>query len=664
MQNRFGLKDFVLMALVIIVGTISLLSMMQADRHWKEMFITKDDLQTIKTQTGDIRRDMSNTAVELNEQLAKQAARLEQQQTLIADLSARIQSGSISIVGGGEGGSTGLPVQDELEVLADWTRSGVEVVELPQVAFKSDPTQFEDFQRGGEFTEIFEAQLPKITPYLYSDVYGRRITDIVLQSLADFDPVNLGEWRGKLADAYQYDPNGLWVRAHINPRARFSDGKQVTAEDVRWTYDDFLFNPEIEAERFRSVYNVISGVKVIDKLTVEFHFDEPMFKNLESAFLMPIVPKHFYSRFTPSQLNSATGLLMGSGPYRVENLNPNNQWAPPNDVILVRNENFWMDDQPPIERLRFRAISDNLARLTSFENGEGDMMRGTYEQFEDKANDPSFLEENDAHQWTNMRSGYSFIAWNCGDRNGRLTPFADKRVRRAMTHLLDRNRMRRDFFKGLGRVCTGPFSPATPQSNPNIKPWEQDIDLARDLLKQAGWIDRDGDQKLENERGDEFTFEFTYSTGSSTAGLTAKYLRDMCAEVGITCSERKVDWSIYQQLLDNRDFDAITMAWSASVPEGDPNQLWHSSSIRNQGDNFAQWNNPEADRLIEAGRRELDFDKRMAIWHEFHALIHEEQPYTFMINPPWIRFVKNRVGNFHPYPKGLYKDEMYIKSAM
>jgi len=102
------------------------------------------------------------------------------------------------------------------------------------------------------------------------------------------------------------------------------------------------------------------------------------------------------------------------------------------------------------------------------------------------------------------------------------------------------------------------------------------------------------------------------------------------------------------------------MAWSASSPESDPYQLWHSASIQNQGDNFAQWNSPEADRLIDLGRATLDDDERMRVWHRLHQLIHDEQPYTFLLALPWIRFIDRDVANIHPYPSGLNKEEWYF----
>ncbi|MBO6514777.1 MAG: hypothetical protein JJ974_12515, partial [Phycisphaerales bacterium] len=132
-----------------------------------------------------------------------------------------------------------------------------------------------------------------------------------------------------------------------------------------------------------------------------------------------------------------------------------------------------------------------------------------------------------------------------------------------------------------------------------------------------------------------------------------------CASVGIRCNPKVVDWSLYDQILKTRDFDAITLAWSASAPESDPKQIWHSDSIQNQGHNFIQWDAGQ-DQYIDAIKTTLDKEERMKIFHQYHALIHEEQPYTFLRVSPWLRFVSKDYENVHTYPKGLEQREYYM----
>ncbi len=643
MQSKFGLKDFVLLVLVCAVGVFVLLSMWQDDRRWNQLRQAETRLAEIDANVARLQRQIDSGSI-MNE---------------LATIREQLASGVV-VSGGSADGSTPRPVAGA----PAWAKPGFEVVSTGPWEFVTDPFDDERVETGGVFTEFFEGQPPKITPYLYADVYGRRVNDLVVESLGAYHHRTL-TMRGRLAESWQYDPEGYWLRVKIRENARFSDGEPVTAEDVRWTYEDLLYNEEIEAERFRATYTAIESIEVLSDKVVEFRFKEPRFDNLSQAFGYPILPKHIYSRWieSPATFNQSTGLSVGSGPFRLANVDPNNQWTPPADIQLVRNDLYW-GSRPALAGVRFRSISDALARLTEYGNGGGDMMRPNPEQFTLQADDDGFSARHDLRNWFNMQGGYSFVAWQCGPRNGqRLTPFHDKRVRQAMTMIIDRDRIRRDIDRNLTRTATGPFLSSTPQSDPDIRPWPVDIARARALLAEAGWTHRDGSGVLKNERGDEFTFEFTFSNGSEGTLRMVNYIRDACAQLGIRVTLRPIDWSVLASILNNRDFDAITFAWSASAPEADPNQIWHSNSIPNQGDNFIQWSSPEADRLIELGRKTIDEGTRMKVWHELHRVFHDEQPYTFLSEMPWLRFTTKRMRNIQEYESGLDPAEFWISTG-
>ena len=631
MQNRFGIKDFLFALLLVATLGSVWLSMVQKTR----MELAQDAMKA-------------------------KLAEVEQQ---VAQVNRKLDQG-VAVSGAAPGTSAPGAQAGAAAAAGDsWARPGVKVQRWSAPHAASDPSKMPGFAIGGEFVELFEAQPAKLTPYISSDVYSTRVLDRVCEGLGTFDPTTL-KMVGQLADGWQIDPDGLWIRAHINPRARFSDGQPVTSEDVRWTYMDFINNPLIEAERTRSTQDNLKDVKVIDPLTVEFVFKEAFFTNVLIALGDPILPKHYYAKFEPSQINQGTGLTMGSGQFRVAKLPTGpedfaNQWTPGEDVVLVRNEQYWAE-KPPLASLRFKSIKDDLGRLVAYRNGEGSMMLPTSPQFNKVVKEePDFAKANYELKWTNMRCGYSFIAWQCGPRNGKLTPFNDRRVRRAMTMLLDRERMIRDIWDGIGIVSKGPNNPESPASDPATKPLPFDPDQAKVLLADAGWKDRNGDGVLENEQGDTFTFEYTYATGGEISERIARFVKDSYGKAGIVVKTRPVDWSRYQELLKLRDFDAITMGWGANSPESDPRQIWHSESIKEGGDNFTQWSNKDCDALIEKGRRTMDEDQRMLVWREFERCIAEDQPYTFVRVAPWLRFVKREFGNVNTYKTGLEPQEFF-----
>ncbi len=329
-------------------------------------------------------------------------------------------------------------------------------------------------------------------------------------------------------------------------------------------------------------------------------------------------------------------------------------------MVLERNERYW-GDKPPLDRLRFKVVGDELARLTALRNGDGGMMMPTSAQFPQVAAEAGFADKFYVMSWVNIRSPYAGIAWQCGARNGKPTPFADARVRRAMTMLLDRERMLKEICEGIGEVASQPCNSTSIAFDPSIKPWPYDMDRARALLAEAGWKDRDGSGVLKNEQGQEFAFELTApSNGGRIIERIVAYIRSQCALAGIKCTPNPVAYpSPYTDLQTRRDFDAIFQTWFPSDPESDPSQMFHSKAILNGGNNFGQWSSPEADRLIDAARRELDPAKRADLWHQFHRVVHEEQPYTWLRTVPWLRFVSKKYQNVVPYPKGLEMTEWF-----
>lgn len=648
MQNRFGFKDFCLFLLVAGVGLAVFLNMVKTNREWDKLREVQAKVAALEGLIAGADRPERERHTELVSRLNELAKRIDQAALRPAQGTAPGESASAAPVTGTASASS-VGNRD-----TSWARPDVAIAWQEPWAFTNDPTTQPGFKEGGTFTEVFEARPAKLTPHIQTDVYGRRPLDLICDTLGAYDPKTLMV-RGTLADAWQMAPDGMWLRVRIRADARFSDGKPVTAEDVRWTFHEYIMNPQIEAQRARSTLSdQIDKVAAISEKVIEFTFREPRFNNLDAAVTgIYVLPKHFYGTLTPSQINKSTGLVKGSGPYKLKRLDINDQWTPGQTIELVRNE-FYYGPRSPIEELRFRDITDELARLTAYRNGEADMITPAAPQFASLRKDEEFVKNNQMFASVTMRSGRSAVIWNCGERGStrKLTPFHDKRVRQAMTMLLDREKMIRDIWAGIGQVAKGFMNPNFPGSDPDIKSWPVDVDRAKALLKEAGWEDRNNNGVLENAAGEEFVFEFTFFSGGEIAQRIATFVKDTYESHGIRVTLRGVDWSVGDPIRKQRDYDAMTMGWGASAPESDPKQIFHSDSIKDQGDNFAQWKSPAADAAIDALRREVDFNKRMEHWREFDRVMHEEQPYTWVRLQPEVRVVKPDIGNAGPLPKG------------
>jgi peptide/nickel transport system substrate-binding protein len=170
-------------------------------------------------------------------------------------------------------------------------------------------------------------------------------------------------------------------------------------------------------------------------------------------------------------------------------------------------------------------------------------------------------------------------------------------------------------------------------------------------LKEAGFID-DGTGVLKEPDGTPFQFKLTYPSGAATYDEMVLFIKDAMAKAGITVIPDPLDWSVFSDRLKNRNFEAITLGWSESI-EDDLYQIFDSSQMANGGDNFISYHDPELDELIEQARSTIDPATRMPLWQQCHALIHEDQPYTFMFATKGLTFLDARFKNVKVIPLGL-----------
>jgi peptide/nickel transport system substrate-binding protein len=509
--------------------------------------------------------------------------------------------------------------------------------------------QMPGFARGEWYIENFGLKVGKLTPLLATDIYQKWVEYQVMESLATRDPYTL-EFVPRLARSWSISDDGLTMTFSLRRDVTFSDGSPLTSEDVKFTFD-FIRNPDVNAARERSYLTMLKDVQTPDPFTVVFTFTEPYFRNFETVASASVMSKAFYGQYAVQQFNDSVGLLFGSGPYRLET--PDG-WSPGTPVVLYRNDRYW-GPAGTFERIYFQEIREESAQMVMYGNREHDSIFCTPEMYDRLREDARVMAFSKAMKYDSPYRGYSYIGWNQQRRvegEPRPTAFADARVRRAMTMLLDRERLAREIFRGYARAASGPFTPGGPQADPDVKPLPFDPDAARALLAEAGFADRDGDGIIEGPDGSPLRFTLLYPSGSELYEKLVLFFRDAYARAGIVMELDSQDWPVLVDRLNKSDFDAVTLGWS-STPESDPYQIFHSSQIGDEGDNRTFYRNAELDTLIDRARRTLDREQRMQMWQQVHRILHEDQPYTFLINRPYLRLMHERIQNVEPSGVGL-----------
>jgi peptide/nickel transport system substrate-binding protein len=519
----------------------------------------------------------------------------------------------------------------------------------------SDPSSPEAKQ--GDWLVIrFGSEPRTLNPVTSKDAYASRIQDFIFDTLIDRDLDTL-EYSGEMAESWTISDDKLTITFKLRKGMLWSDGQPVTAEDIVFSYDTVM-DKTVDAQRIAGYFKDVKKVEALDDRTVRFTFSKPYFKSLEvsGAGYMTYIPKHVYAYgkgkpYADGQAFSAIrDKLVGCGPYVFES------WTPGQQIVLRRNEHYY-GTPGSFDKIVFRIVPDDTAALQMVKAQELDYMSLSSDQYLRVEHDKRF-NENYKRLLYAAPSGYMYIAWN-----NKHPIFKDRRVRVALTHLVPRKLMAERLLNGLVDVATGPFWPGGKgvdvplQCDRTVKPYPYDPIRALAMLADAGWADTDGDGVLD-KNGMAFRFQILIPSGSETGMDIASATKEVMGKVGIRVDISQLEWTVFVGKLDDRNYDAIMLSWTGGV-EGDPYQIWHSSSIENKGSNHVSFNNPEADRLIEAARVEFDREKRNALYHQFHRLLHREQPYTFLFSSRQRKAVHKRLDGVRIHVLGLNPEEWW-----
>lgn len=519
------------------------------------------------------------------------------------------------------------------------------------LAFKraNDATHLVDYAQGDWSVEAFATHLKTITPLVSTDAYASSVQSYVLESLINRNPDTLN-WEGLIAKNWSMSDDGLVIRFQLRDDVHFSDGIALTADDVVFTFN-FIMTDVIQAPRDRAYLEKIKTVQANGKFEVVFTFKEPYFEALSLAGSMPILAQHFYEPYLKEsqKFNESKGLLLGSGSYKLLDAKG---WSPDKgSVELVRNDHYWGDVQPSYHRILWKIIQNDSARLTTYRNGDIDSYAARPVEYQTLKNDEQITKKSNNFEYMPPVVGYSYIGWN-EYRSAKLTRFADKRVRLAMTYLTDVNRIINDIFLGYAEPALSPFSNLGKQHDHSLQAYRFDVEKAKALLKEAGYEDRNHDGVLENKAGQIFEFKLTYLESNEDTKRMVLLLKDLYARAGIKMIPFPQEWPVMLENLDKKDFDAITLGWTSGI-ETDLYQIFHSAQAVSNGDNYISYKNSALDQLIDEARRTVDESKRMPLWQQAERIIYDDQPYTFLMRRKSLLFVDQRIHNLQMTKLGL-----------
>jgi len=468
-----------------------------------------------------------------------------------------------------------------------------------------------------------------LNPVLATDSASNEIVGLVFNGLVKYDK-NL-HFTGDLAESFETLRGGREIVFRLRPGLKWQDGLPVTSDDVRFTFEK-LTDPSVRTP-FSADYARVDRLETPDLLTIRVFYKEPFAPALES-WTRGIIPRHVYGTgdFNGHPANRRP---VGTGPYIFV------EWKSDEKIILKANPDYW-EGKPHISRYIFRVIPDAAVQFLELRNESVDTVSVTPDQY--KAYDVFFRSYN---KFRYPSFSYTYLGFNL---NRPL--FKDRRVREAIACALNKQEIIDGVLLGMGAPATGPFPPQSWAYDPGIKDFAYDPERAKALLAEAGWTASKGDGNLYKD-GHPFAFTVVTNQGNKLREMTAVILQSHLAAIGIKMNIRIIEWSSFlNNFIDPGNFDATILGWSTGI---DPDQyvIWHSSQRGPGKYNFVGYANPEADQLLEEGRREFDPARRRDIYRRLHRILHDDLPYLFLYYPDSLPVVHKRFVGVETAPIGI-----------
>jgi peptide/nickel transport system substrate-binding protein len=472
-----------------------------------------------------------------------------------------------------------------------------------------------------------------LIPMLAGDSASHSVAGLLFNGLVKYD-TDLSV-KGDLAESWDISPDGLIITFHLRKGVKWADRVEFTADDVMFGYQTII--NEKTPTPYKEDYLQVKKAEALDKYTFRVTYEKPFAPALTTWGNLVVLPKHLLEGKDITKVAFGREPV-GMGPYKL------NKWVSGQEVMLDSSRDYF-EGKPYIDRYVYKIIPDPATMFLELQAGGVDMMGLTPIQYT-KQTDTNFFKEN-FQKFRYPVPSYTYMGFNL-----KHPWFEDKRVRQAIAYAIDKNEIVDVVLFGLGSPATGPYVPNTWYYNPDVKNYEFDPTQAKELLKEAGWEDTDGDGIVDKE-GQPFEFTILTNMGNSLRNNTATIIQWQLAKIGIQVKIRLLEWSTFiNEFIDKRRFQAVILGWSLGF-EPDQYDIWHSSKTKEKEFNFVSYNNPEVDALLETGRRTFNMEERKKAYYRIQEILADELPYIFLYVPDATPIVHARFKGIKPTPIGI-----------
>lgn len=390
------------------------------------------------------------------------------------------------------------------------------------------------------------------------------------------------------------------------------------AQNVHWD-NKFIFS-----ELYMVQKSLWDPNGVLDNVT----FAELLSENFKETTVL----SDFFNSYNNADNSYKPHKLLGLGAYQVT------QWEASQYITIEKKENWWGAEDASVynkaypDKIIFKIITEDASSYLALKNQEIDVTTriGTVKLM--KLQEREYFNNNYDSDFLDQYS-FSYMGLNMKPDGIKQKPFfVDQKVRRAMAYLIPIDEIIEVMIHGKGSRQASLISPLKSTYNDTLKLIPLDIEKAKELLTEAGWVDTDKDNirdKMINGVRIPFSFKLSYMSSPISKEIVLM-IKESLYKAGVVAEPTPMDFTLFYKNAMDHNFDGMMGGWGGSASYSNPMQLWHTSSWVTKGSNFCGFGDAESDALIEEANLTLDKEKHDNALLKLQAKVYEDQPYVFL----------------------------------
>lgn len=480
---------------------------------------------------------------------------------------------------------------------------------------------------GGAYVEGLAGFPQAMNPVLANDDASRSVAALVFSGLTK--PDESGQPTPDLAQSWNISPDGKTYTFVIRANAHWHDGTPVSAEDAVFTFK-LLQDPQYLGA-LSGIWRDV-GIEKVDDRTVKLVLQKDSFAPFIEYTGLGLLPAHLLAGTSIRDMATHRFNLqpVGTGPFRVREVKPE-------EIVLEAAPEHY-GPRPYLSRIVFRIYPNYKTILTALERDE---VEGV--PLVDPADVGRISREKRAILYDAPQASLTLLFFNTS-----VPALADKSVRQAIAHAIDRQKLI-DFSRaGHGRRADGPILPSSWAFNSEVRKYEPDPSRARALLDAAGWRLESPEAAMRTKDGRALRLVLLTNDRRERVELAEEIQRQLTA-VGFSVDVQATGaGGLVQDFLLPRRYEIALFSWDFNGFDPDPYALWHSTQLAPAGLNISGFNHRRADEVLERGRRATDRNERATLYKEFQSVFAEELPSLPLFFPTYDFAISGKIKGVKP----------------